>query len=173
MFYNRDIMTKLQQSLIDRLYPLLAGEKAIYRQMMDYLLSLGYWPQKLKKKGFCLYFVCGGKKIAKLGIYNEGIEFGFRFHGCKSVPEWCINALLAEEGLPLEDGGGWYALSSKKCDIADCSTCGGIKYGYTAVDGREIYRCASRPIPFNDIDAVNIEEFKSIADEQHNFLQNI
>jgi len=149
---------------------MLENEKYIYRQMVEYLLKLGYWPQKLNKKGFCLYFIHGGKKIAKIGVYDRGVEFAFKFYGCKSVPAWCINALLAEYGMPLEDDGKWYGLSTKKCDYSDCSTCGGVKYNYMAKDGREIYRCTSNAVLFPDVDVIDFEDFKKTIAEQHEFF---
>jgi len=152
---------------------MLEDEKNIYKQMVEYLLSLEYWPQKLNNKSFSLYFIHSGKKIAKIGICDKGIEFAFRFYGCKSVPAWCINALLAEEGMPLEDDGKWYDLSTKKCDAANCTTCGAVKYSYVAKDGREVYRCTSKLIPLTDIEAIDIEDFKKIAAEQHEFFMSL
>ena len=166
-------MTKLQQSLIEKLYPMLDGENKIYRQMVDYLLSLGYWPQKLKKKDFSLYFIHSGKKIAKIEFPKEGIEFLFKFNACKSVPAWCINALLHEEGLPTEADDKWYHLSTKKCDYSDCSTCGAVKYSYVAKNGGEIFRCTSGAIPLRDIDAIDIDDFKKLATEQHEFFMSL
>lgn len=165
-------MTKLQQSLTEKLYPMIENEKPIYKQMVEYLFSLGYLPQKLNNKGFSLYFVHSGKKIARIRIYDSNIEFAFKFYACKSVPAWCINSLLAECDMPFEDAGKWYDLSMKKCDN-DCTTCGSVKYNYISKDGREIYKCTSNLICFSNIDVIDFDDFKKIVAEQHEFFMSL
>lgn len=175
-------MTKKQNSLVNELYiSLTEDDMKIYKTIVDYLLELGYIPQKQSTKSFGLIFKhkINGKVIAKIAKGSIKVKF----FACKNIPDKYIEALYDESvanenkysmEIPapqyetLSDG-----LIMIKCKLA-CSVCtgGGMRYYYKFPD-REIYRCGAYPVLIHDVKANDVDDLKQILFEQHSYFLSI
>jgi len=163
-------------------------EKLMYRQITDYLLELGYIPQKLKVQGYMLSFKNNKSKkvIAKIGIRNgktQRVYFSMRFFACKSFSKKFHDAIQHE----IESHNGQYCTQKSsdilgkteslyeknKCGRCDLCTGGGLGYYYVYPDGREVVRCGAYPIIIPNLAVTDIDEVKRLLLEQHNYFLTI
>jgi len=180
-------MTEKQNALINELFTLLPkNEESAYRSIVNYLLELGYIPQKQKVQGFDLSFKhkVNGIIIAKIGIYHQKGRFRLKFFACKDVPEKYIKALHDEavanenrysiEVPPPDNDPVPPSVIMKKCTLR-CRVCTGgkMRYFYRFTDGREVFRCTAYPVFVPDISENDANELKRLLLEQHNYFLSI
>lgn len=175
-------MTKNQNELVNQLYLSLTEEEVkIYKAIVDYLLELGYIPQKQSTKSFGLIFKhkINGKVIAKIAKGSIKVKF----FACKNIPGKYIKALYDESvanenkysmeipAPPYETLAAGHIML--KCTLA-CSVCtgGGMRYYHKYFD-REIYRCGAYPVLIEDIKENDVDDLKQILFEQHSYFLSI
>ena len=176
-------MTQKQQLLIDEfLNELSENEKCVYGEIINYLVELGYIPQKQKVKDFVLSFKhCqNGKIIAKMGIRKKKGFLSIKFFACKNVPEKYITAL----GENSDDAYARFSPPERdklrpneimlKCTLS-CGMCTGgkMRYYHQYPNGKEIYRCGAYPVLLPEITQHDIEDLKRLILEQHNYFLSI
>ena len=128
-------MTKKQQEMIDDfLGELSANERAVFSIIMEYIIELGYIPQK-NRSFLSFRHKTNGRIIAKI----KKDEVRIKFFACKNIPEKYIDALRGEmdandaqysmpgpapDPSPLPDG-----VIMKKCTLS-CNICTGGRMRY-------------------------------------------
>lgn len=149
----------------------------LYRQIIDYLVELGYVPQKQKVRGYVLSFRHGqsNKVIAKAGVSGGKDKRPFvsiKFFDCKSVPVKYCEALRHE----IESHGGRYCgplrsnIRKNACGRCPPCTGDGLGYYYVHPDGREVLRCGAYPIVIPDLTPHDIDHMKQLILEQHSYF---
>jgi len=180
-------MTAKQSTLIDELYNSLPkDEEKSYKEIINYLITLGYIPQKQKVQGSDLSFKhkITGKVIAKVGLHNQRGRFKIKFFACTDVSDRFIKVLY-DEAVANEDKYSRQVpppdcesvrpgVIMKKCTLL-CPVCsgGGMRYFYRFSDGREIFRCGAYPVEMPEIKENDIEDIKRLIFEQHNYFLSI
>jgi hypothetical protein len=177
-------MTQKQNELITNLMELLPkNEKMIFKNIVDYLVELGYIPQKQKVKDFALSFKhnTNGKIIAKIGVSKQIGHLRLKYFACKNIPQKYIKALYDEAvenknrySLPVPPPDKEPILKNmimKKCTNS-CNICtgGNMRYYYKFEDGNEIYRCSAYPILIKSLEYSDIEDLKHLLFEQNNYF---
>jgi len=175
-------MTQKQESLIAELIASLPeGQEIVYQNITDYLLELGYIPQKQQVKDFIISFKhnTNGKVIAKIGVRKQNAFISIRFFACKSVSQKYTDALHHE----LMSRNGQYSspthvnpigMITNKCGYCgDICTGGGLGYYYQYPDGKEVSRCGAYPIIIPNVDETDVDEMKAVILEQHNYFLSI
>ena len=152
-------------------------DKFMCQQVADFLMELGYVPQKQKVQGNVLSFKLNktNKVIAKIGIRNgtnQRAFFSVKFFACKSVPKKYIDALQYE----IDSHNGQYSRPirsiNEKNRCGYCGTCtgGGLGYYFVYPNGKEVLRCGAYPIIIPDLTPNDIDEMKSLLLEQHKYF---
>ncbi len=175
-------MTKKQQSLLEELLGALPeNDRPAYSDLMQYLLALGYVPQKQKVKDLVLSFRHGvhNRVIAKVGVRKQAGFISIKFFACASVPQKYMDALRDD----IDARGGQYSSPLRlnpvneirnKCGYCGCvCTGGGFGYYCKFPDGREVARCGAYPIVIPDVHEGDIREMKAVILEQHTYFLSI
>jgi hypothetical protein len=155
-------------------------DQRTYRQIIDYLVELGYVPQKQKVQGYVLSFKHDqtNKMIAKIGIRggkHKGAFVAIKFFACQNVPEKYHDALRRE----IESRNGQYCRplrggsEKNKCGYCRSCTGGGLGYYHMYPDGREILRCGAYPVVIPDLAPEDIGAMKKLIGEQHRYFLSI
>ena len=177
-------MTVKQTALINEFFCLLPKDDAEYfKEIINYITSLGYAPHKQKVHDFVLSFKNkNGKVLAKIGTHKNGIRFRIKFHACKNLPEWCLKALWTEhyenEQANRFQGGIKRVLDNPlllsdvmiKCS-SSCRNCS-VRYYHEFNDGRVIDRCSAYPVEIPNASEIDMNELKNVIMEQHNFFMS-
>ena len=177
-------MTQKQKCLIELLIDSIPDEqKNVYKEIVYYLIELGYVPQKQKVRDFVLSFKHKehGKIISKMGIRQQSAFFSVRFFACKNVSEKFLAALRKEiesrnrqYTSPLSIIPDTESMVKNKCGYCgDICTGGGYGYYYKFSDNDIVSRCGAYPIIIPDIKEHDIEELKRVILEQHNYFLSI
>ena len=163
----------------DLMMNLSNDDKVLYGQITDFLIQLGYVPQKQRVKDYVLSFKHkqNGRVIAKIGIRGEEqkVAVSIKFFGCKTVPQKYIDALKTE----IESRNGQYCgplrddIVKNRCGFCKQCTGGGIAYYYAYPDGRELLRCGAYPIHIPDLTLNDIDGMKKVLMEQHEYFLTI
>ena len=171
-------VTPKQKTLIVELIDLLPeSEKEIYQEITNYLIELGYIPQKQNVKNFILAFKHkeNGKVIAKVGARKREGFVSIKFFACKNVPDKYVSALRSE----IESHNGQYCgpvrsdIVKNACGQCNSCTGGGIGYYYVYPDGKEVLRCGAYPILIPGISLDDMVEMKRLILEQHYYFLSI
>jgi len=187
-------MTKKQKELIDELVDKLSeNEKQVFKEIIDYIINLGYIPQKQSVNDFILSFkhAINNKVIAKIGFRKQKGFISIKFFACENVPDKYIMALRDEADLNEERAikNGKPASSGpvpdrnpipsntimKQCTAGVCSICtgGSMRYYYQYPDGKEIFRCSAYPVLIPDLTEKDIDDLKRLLLEQHHYFLSI
>ncbi|MCL2508831.1 MAG: hypothetical protein FWF05_06615 [Oscillospiraceae bacterium] len=180
-------MTVKQNALMDDLFNLLPkDEEKVYREIVNYIVKLGYIPQKQKVQAFDLSFKHkeNGKVIAKIGISKQKGNFRLKYFACKDVSEKYMKALYDEavanenrysrEVPPPDSAPIPKNEIMKKCTlICHCCSGGGMRYFHQFPDGREVFRCTAYPVFVPNIEENDIDELKRLISEQHDYFLTI
>ena len=177
-------MTQKQKSLIETLIASISDEqKNVYKETAQYLVDLGYMPQKQRVGDFVLSFKHKetGKVISKMGIRQQTAFFSVRFFACNRVSETFMNALRKDiesrnrqYTSPLPVLPDTASMVKNKCGYCgDICTGGGYGYYYKFSDNDMVSRCGAYPIIIPDIKEEDIDELKRIIQEQHHYFSSI
>lgn len=136
-------------------------EKAMYREIAEFALSLGYKPQKVNKEGFTLDFINNTKRKKILKLAKDDIRL--KFYASDNYSQ------KFQDGIKkvIEAFGGKYT---------GCYGCGrcdnGIQgYDYQYPDGKVIFRCGSELIAVKGITAEDIPEIKRLMKTQDAYFK--
>jgi hypothetical protein len=136
-------------------------EKAMYREIAEFALRLGYKPQKVNKEGFTLDFINNTtrKKILKLAKDDIRLKFYANDNYSQKF----------QDGIKkvIEDFGGKYT---------GCYGCGrcdnGIQgYDYQYPNGKVVFRCGSELIGVKGITVEDIPEIKQLMKTQDAYIK--
>ena len=159
-------MTEKQKILIDGLINAMPeSDRKTYREIAEYVISLGYLPKKLGKG--CEYLAFSKSKVGKtiikiLAGYNEVIDkngvsmLSIKFFASPTYSE------IFQKGVER------VVITCSGC--YGCGKCDGTHgYTYTYPDGRKLFRCGSELIRLAPISAENVPEIKDLLKKQDEF----
>ena len=165
-----------QNTLISQfLSTLQEGRKELFGDIITYLTTLGYTPQKQAVKTLTLSFKRGRQVIAKMRPCDGG-EFRVKFFACENPPLKYVDALRRD--IEAQNEQYWGAIDpdrpehiKNKCDGCGTACTGGnIGYYWKFGDGREIFRCGAYPILIPDITADDLADIKRLLTEQDKYF---
>jgi len=166
-----------QNVLISQLLSALPEDRRyLFGDLMEYLIKLGYLPQKQTAKTLTLSFKRGRQVIAKIRACNGG-EFRVKFFACVDPPQKYRNALRRD--IEAQNEQYWGLMSSdrpaqlkNKCDGCGTACTGGnMGYYWKFEDDREIFRCGAYPILIPDMTADDLAEAKRLLAEQDRYFK--
>ena len=168
-----------QDTLISQLLSALPEDRRnLFGDLMEYLIKLGYLPQKQAVKALTLSFKRGRQVIAKVRAFNGG-EFRVKFFACENPPQKYRDALRRDIEAQNEQYWGTIkpdrpAHLKNKCDRC-CTVCTGGNMGYywKVKDRREIFRCGAYPILIPDITIDDLAEVKRLLAEQDRYFKTL
>ena len=163
------MVKQIHTNLIRELVSLMKNEdKEMCQSIIDYLLELGYVPQKQKVQGYVLSFKNSQVKqtIAKIGAFNNGDKgtfFSIKFYACKNPPQKFTNAVQQA----IESSNMQY-----RC--CGCNACGAQKeergYHYIYPNGDEFIRCGAYVVKIPDLIPEDLNDFRNLLLEQHEYF---
>ncbi len=168
-----------QYALISQLVSALSDElKTPYDELMNYLVELGYLPQKQAVKDFVLSFKRGRQGIAKVSARHSG-EFRVKFFACENLPHKYYEAL--QNDIEAQNEQYWSMINpnrpahlKNKCDGCGTACTGGnMGYYWKFENGREIFRCGAYPILIPNITANDVPEVKRLLTEQDRYFRTL
>jgi len=150
------------------LHPFGIGLEPVYRELMEYLAGLGYFPYKQRS-----YLVFKhdrhGKQMAKMGfkIYKDKPPFfALRFSACRGYSkrfEEIVRNAVSKENHPRAS-----------CLNGSCGYCGGEPdthvYVYVSPGGAAGTHCGAQALEIPDISAGDVGEIKTLILEEHVYL---
>lgn len=175
-------MTEKKMQLIEAMSRLLKDEeRPIFMPIAEYLIELGYLPERRKVSSFSLAFKHKDSKkiMARFDMRQIKRQTPFplisiKFFGAGDVPPKYTQALVRE----LDEGhyhGPPYCEAQKnycgRCN--DVCTGGGIGYYHQYPDGRAFLRCGAYPIPIYDLSADDLGEMQQVLLRQHEYFLSI
>ena len=175
-------MTKKQSDLILQLLSSLPDtQRDIFEELINYIVDLGYLPQKQSVSVLTLSFKRENRVIAKVAVKRGGQlgAFQLKFFACKNPPQKFIDALFDEIQSHNEQYCSPISLDrseelKNKCDgCGTACTSSNIGYYWKFTDGREIFRCGSYPILIPDIEANDVPIIKKLITEQDTYFLSL
>lgn len=173
----KDTMNDKQKSVLDELFLHMndMNYKAIFLELAEYAISLGYNPVRNKTSDITIDF--RKNKIKKTIMKMEAKEQkhdGFNY-GERDIPGLRLRFFavadysdIFKRGIQrvIEDFNGRYT------GCYGCGRCDGMD-GYTFVypDGRQVYRCASELISIFDFEEKDILEIKQLLKSQADYYK--
>jgi hypothetical protein len=150
---------------------------AMFRELAEYAVSLGYNPIRNKTSDITIDFQKNRikKKIMKMEAHEQKHD-GYKY-GERDIPGLRLRFFAANEysdifkhGIQrvIEEFGGKYT------GCYGCGRCDGTE-GYTFVypDGRQVFRCGSELISVFDFGEKDIPEIKNLMKVQDDFYSQI
>ena len=180
-------MTQKQSELIKNLKELIPkDDEEIFSNIIDYIVELGYIPQKQKVQNFLLSFKHSKneKVIAKIGVKKQIGHLSIKYFACKNIPKKFIEALYDEAAenenrysLPVPPPDIEPMIPNiimKKCTNS-CNICtgGNMRYYLNFDDGKNIFRCSAYPVLIKNIKHNDIKDLKRLIFEQHNYFLSL
>ncbi len=163
------MVKQIHSKLISQLMSSLKNEdKEMCQSIIDYLLELGYVPQKQKVKGYVLSFTNNQVKqtIAKIGTLSNDEQrafFSIKFYACKNPPQKFLNAV--QQAI---------VSSNMQYRCCGCNACGAREedrgYHFLFPDGDEFIRCGAYVVKIPDLNPEDITDFRKLLQEQHEYF---
>lgn len=175
-------MTEKKKQLMNEMSRLLQEkDKPIYLPVADYLIRLGYLPEKRRVQGFSLAFKheTSKKLIARFDMRQIKRQTPFpllsvKFFGVREVPAKYTQALVRELASGMYQGSPLSKTNKNECLRHECACTGGrLGYYHQYPDGTEVLRCGAYPIPIYDLTPADVEEMKNVIGLQHEYFQSI
>lgn len=172
-------MTENKKQLIEEMSRLLKDEEQpIFMPIAEFLIELGYLPERRKVRGFSLAFKHKDSKkiMARFDMRQIKKQTPFplisiKFFGVKDVPPKYTQALVREMEDGHHEGPPRSQTQKNKCGRCGYSCTGGeVGYYHQFPDGKELLRCGAYPIPIYDLTPGDLEEMKEIIRKQHDYF---
>lgn len=162
------------KEILDELFSNIEGKyAAMFRDLAEYAVSLGYNPVRNKTKDITVDFRKSKikKTIIKMEAHEQNHD-GYKY-GERNIPGLRLRFFAAKEysdifkdGIRrvIEEFGGKYT------GCYGCGRCDGTEgYTYTYPDGRQVYRCGSELISIFDFEEKDLPEIKKLMKIQDDF----
>ncbi|MCL1806894.1 MAG: hypothetical protein FWG31_04255 [Oscillospiraceae bacterium] len=153
--------TKRQKELIESFLSEIGDNlKPIYREIFEYLSSVGYNPHK--QRSFIVFkHDLHNKQMAKTGIRKKQPFFDLRFSACRGFSKRfqdIVDAALSKQ-----------TDQEASCTVQRCDFCRGEPMTHVYISEGKT-RCGAAALEIPNITAAELAEIKKLIDEEHAYL---
>lgn len=160
---------KSKQLLQNFIAELPLDYQAMFQELAEYAISLGYTPKKTKSKDFVLDFSKSKVKrtIMKLEVHDNAIK--------SNAPGLRLKFFANQEYSDIFQRGIQKVIEEFNGRYTGCYGCGKCKgklegYTYIYPDGKKVFRCGGELIAIHNFGTQDVTEIKSLIKLQDEFF---